>query len=85
MRRQLAYGGAQQYYFTDVPFMGKVYTISKHHELVRRKSATTQLALSLDHESTVDLNSVYRSPLHSRQRSWTATYILSKALVSITD
>lgn len=85
MRIQLAYGGAQQYCFTNVPFMGKVYAVCKHYGLVRRKSATTQPVLSLVHESTGDLNSVYRFPLHSRQRSWTATYILSKALVSITD
>jgi hypothetical protein len=52
--------GPQPHCFTKVPFMGKVYSISKHYGLVRRKSAITQLVLSLAQESAVDLNSADR-------------------------
>jgi hypothetical protein len=54
--------GPQPHCFTDVPFMGKVYSLSKHYGLVRRKSATTRLVLSLAQESAVDLNSMDRFP-----------------------
>ena len=54
--------GPQPYSFTNVPFTGKVYSVSKHYGLVRRKSATTRLVLSLVQESSVDLNSVDRFP-----------------------
>jgi hypothetical protein len=40
----------------------KIYSISKHYGLGRRKSAATQLVISLAQESLIDLNSVDRFP-----------------------
>ena len=64
MGRRLAFGRAakKKYCLTNVPFVGKVYTVSKHYGLVRKISVTTKILLSVDQESAVDLHSVDRFP-----------------------